>query len=704
LRDIRYPCVRVQCGALAGVLAAAVAVAAFAGEPPVPELAPVVVSAERVVRPLGGLPSSVVVIDRSTIDGIAAQRLDDVLRSVPGFNLFRRQSSLVANPTTQGASLRGIGATGASRALVLIDGVPSQDAFGGWFAWGRVPLELVERIEVVRGGGSSLWGSGALSGVINIVTRAPQAGQGIVRAEMGNRQTRRITAVKDGERNNVRAQVDASYDVTEGYYLVSGGERVVFDTRADSRDLNVGVRSDWDLSDSVTATLRLRYFDERRDNGTAETANDSEMLSLQTGLEGVTRGGDGFRADLFGQVQDYSITFSSQDRGAGIEIPALDQFEVPAASLGSSMRWWREDRPGRLWLAGVDYVLTAGTTHEDFRYVDGEFTRRRKAGGREHAFGLYGQRTRELHPRVELTAGLRVDYWRSENGRRKERTLDTAEELIDASLPDRDEVFVSPRLGVLVRASRHVIVRSAAYRGFRAPTLNELYRPFRVRNDITEANSDLDLERVTGTDLGVDWTFARGGLGVTAYWNRLDDPIINVTIGEGPGDVSPCGFVPSGGVCRQRRNLGHTRTLGLEVDATAELAPTLTLRGGYLFSDAELRSDGPDAALRGNDVPQVAKHQAVAALDWHPHHRLDVALEGRYVGPQYDDDLNTRRLEGYFVLNAVISFALDARWDLFVRAENVTGDRFEVAESADGLVTYGPAALVNLGVRYRARP
>jgi outer membrane receptor protein involved in Fe transport len=131
----------------------------------------VVVSATRTATSVGDTPESVAVLTGEELDSSAAARLDDALRQVPGFSLFRRSSSRVANPTTQGVSLRGVGASGASRALVLEDGLPLNDPFGGWVYWGRVPRASVSSIEVVRGGASSLYGSDALGGVENVITR-----------------------------------------------------------------------------------------------------------------------------------------------------------------------------------------------------------------------------------------------------------------------------------------------------------------------------------------------------------------------------------------------------------------------------------------------------------------------------------------------------------------------------------------------------
>jgi outer membrane cobalamin receptor len=154
----------------------ALAASSESAKPEAPaRLEPVVVSAGRVEQALRDVPANVTVLTRDDIGRSAAQTVDDLLRQISGFSLFRRSSSLVANPTAQGVSLRGIGPSGGSRTLVLLDGVPFNDPSGGWVYWSEVPLESIERIEVVRGDRSAPYGNYALGGVINIVTRNPRA-------------------------------------------------------------------------------------------------------------------------------------------------------------------------------------------------------------------------------------------------------------------------------------------------------------------------------------------------------------------------------------------------------------------------------------------------------------------------------------------------------------------------------------------------
>ncbi len=131
----------------------------------------VTVTAERRTERVSDTVASVSIVSGDDLRAAAALTLDDALRQVPGFSLFRRSGSRTANPTAQGVSLRGVGPSGASRAAVLSDGIPLNDPFGGWVYWGRTPRLAIDRVEVVRGGASSLYGTDALGGVINLIPR-----------------------------------------------------------------------------------------------------------------------------------------------------------------------------------------------------------------------------------------------------------------------------------------------------------------------------------------------------------------------------------------------------------------------------------------------------------------------------------------------------------------------------------------------------
>src|SRR5690242_3036560 len=179
----------------------------------------ITVTATRTETRVADTPASVVVLSREALQASAAPTLDDALRQVAGFTLFRRTGSRVANPTAQGVSLRGVGASGASRALVLDDGVPLNDPFGGWIYWGRVPRVALDRAEVLRGGASDLYGSSAMGGVVQFVRRKSPGV--IAEVSAGSQETGTASLFASG----ANASVALDLLKTGGYVLVRPSQR-----------------------------------------------------------------------------------------------------------------------------------------------------------------------------------------------------------------------------------------------------------------------------------------------------------------------------------------------------------------------------------------------------------------------------------------------------------------------------------------------
>src|SRR5881296_3658839 len=227
---------------LVGLLAVSPA-AAQQPDGPTP-LEPVVISVTRIEQKAGEAPASVTVLTRDDIRQSASQTVDDLLRQVPGFSLFRRSSSLVTHPTTQGLSLRGIGPSGTSRALVLVDGVPVNDAFGGWVYWDRIPLQSIEQIEVVRGGGSSVWGNYALGGVVHVLTRRPTERALFFDGSYGTQNTMNFDLLVHEVQGPFRLSLEGSYFDTEGYMVVKESRRGSIDIEAESRHATFNGRAE----------------------------------------------------------------------------------------------------------------------------------------------------------------------------------------------------------------------------------------------------------------------------------------------------------------------------------------------------------------------------------------------------------------------------------------------------------------------------
>src|SRR5574337_1578158 len=246
-------------------------------------LEPVVVSASRVEQRLRDVPANVTVITREDIEQSPARTVDDLLRQVPGFSLFRRSSSLVTHPTAQGVSLRGIGPSGVSRTLVMLDGVPLNDPFGGWVYWNKVPLESVERIEVTRGGGSGVYGNYALGGVINIVTRRPEARAAQAKIDVGTRDTVDADLLVSHVTGPWGVSLEGHFFDTDGYKIVRKDQRGKIDVNANSSDKTFNGRLEYTPSLASSLFLAGNFFREDRGNGTPLQNNETETGYVATG-------------------------------------------------------------------------------------------------------------------------------------------------------------------------------------------------------------------------------------------------------------------------------------------------------------------------------------------------------------------------------------------------------------------------------------
>jgi outer membrane receptor protein involved in Fe transport len=675
-------------------------------EPPQPDTVwrdEVVVTASRREETLREVAAHVTVLAEQEIEQSAATSVEDLLRQVPGFSLFRRSSGLVAHPTSQGVSLRGIGPSGASRTLVLLDGVPLNDPFGGWVQWGRVPQASLARIEVVRGGGSDLWGSSALGGVIQLLTGTPGQPSLSGVLEGGNHDQLHAAARAGRQRGPVGVSIDVSRLEGGGYRLIREDQRGAIDIDAFSEVNAFYGKLDLTVSPAATVLVRGNLFDEDRGNGTPLTNNATTGGYLTAGLAQVGESGGEWTASLAGHRQDFASTFSSQSPDRGSETPALDQFDVSAEALSAATQWTGAVSGRHRLTAGVDARWVDAENAEDFFFSAeaNRLLRRRRAGGEQLQGALYLQDELDLTERWQVTLGGRVDAWSNRSGFRVERAISDGAVLLAEEFPDRDEVTFSPRLSTVYAARERLLLRGALYRAFRAPTINELYRPFRVRNDITTGNAGLDPEILTGAEFGIDLGTTRSSARLTAFWNREDDAISNVTLGLGPGTVPPCGFVPEGGICRQRQNLEEVRIAGLEAEAEHRPSPFWRISVSYLLSRPEIREAPQEPGLEGNRLAQVPEHQAVARLDHTNVDRLAGSLQLRYVGEQFEDDLNTLTLADALTVDLLLRRRVCQGLELFLAVENVFDETIEAGRTADGLVSIGAPRLVHGGLRFR---
>lgn len=583
-------------------------------------------------------PANVSVLNAQTLRTLPGVNVDDRLRIVPGFSLFRRSSSLVANPTTQGVSLRGIGSSGASRTLILWDGIPLNDPFGGWVYWTRVSSEEIDRVEVSRGAAVSAFGDRALGGVVSLFSRPAETGwHGFGGAEFGTQSTQLLRGGASWQGRQWGASVSARAARTDGYYIVPRYARGRVDDQANVDFASGLVRLDW-IGNRQRFFAKFDALAEERANGTRLQENSTGLgnISAQYGREwshgGITVLGYHLR-------EQFHSSFTAVDAARATERLTTLQ-RVPSTAFGYAITG-RQEGSGWSVLYGADLNRTEGTSFER------SFPTGSKAlGGSLLQHGYYAQANRRWH-NFNLFAGGRPQ-WIGDNN-----------------------FFFAPNGGVTYGV-RSLRLRASAYRAYRAATLNELYRDFRQGNTLTQANRLLKPEILNGVEAGADWALEHGRLSVTVFRNDLRGLVSNVTLSTGAT------------IIRQRQNASDALSRGLEASYAVPLA-MFRVELSYLYAESRL--------VTGPRLPQIPKHQGSAWLTWH-NQRTTIAGGLRAYAYQFDDDLNRFRLPGFAALQFTAQHQLRSHFALTFAMENAADRQF--------LVGFSPTPLIGAPRQIRA--
>ena len=582
----------------------------------------VVVTASRGEETIADSVALVTALDREDLADSPGALVDEALSRVPGFGLFRRNTSFISHPTTTGVSLRGIGPSGASRTLVLWDGIPLNDPFGNWVYWNRLPTLFLDRVEVARGAASPLYGSSALGGTVQLLSRRAEPGQLRFRGRLGS------FGIQDGEVfgadevGGVSVVGAARMLNSEGYHRIREAERGAVDEPA-----GVDFRSMVGRAESGPVHFSVNYYSEDRRNGTPTQINSSRLVMLEGG---VTR--EDWDLRVFGQDSRLNSDFSRILAGRDREIPTSQQMYEYSGVGGVFTTRIAADLQ-----AGADWVRTSWGDHSQNR------------------LGGFVQKRLELTPELELLADGRLDLWQNAGTR----------------------ASINPRLGLNYQVAGSAALRASAYRGFRAPSLNELYRPFRVGNVRVAANDQLGEETLYGVEAGIDLypsdsLLLRGN----AYWNALRDTVGNVTL-----------EVNDEGVFRQRQNIGRSTARGFEAEAYAFASDELEVFAAYLYSHTSVEETG----LR---IPQVPLHQGVVGAAWRG--PAVVRADLRFLSEQFEDDRNELPMAGFASLGVRVGVPVNERFTVFLAGENLLDA--EIISARTPIETLGTPRAIHIGV------
>lgn len=616
--------------------------------------------------------------------------LEQLLTAEAGVQLFRRSDARSANPTSQGITLRALGGNAASRTLLTLDGVPQTDPFGGWAPWPAFDPAGLAEVRITRGGGSVTAGPGALAGVIDLTSQSDER----LRAE-----------VEGGSRGSLQGALGLGAAVGGGRLALSGNA-----ARGDgfvpivAEDRGPAERA----APYRNAAARLRYlvpvgsaelqasvsgFTDRRDRGVDYSANLSRGADASLRLVG--RGALPFVLLGYGQWRGFENGSAAVSRGRTVATPAALQYDVPSHAFGGSAELRPRLLPGVEVRVGTDLRAMAGRSLEYGSYTAALTpTRDRRSGGHSGTAGLFGEASTTLGP-IDLSAAARLDRWWIGGGFFQDRTITTGVLNQDLRYAGRRGWRPTARVAGALALGSGVTLSSAAYLGWRLPTLNELFRPFRAGSDATAANPLLKPERLRGAEAALAWQRGGWSASATAFANRLLDPVANVTLATGPGTFPQVGFVAAGGAYRQRQNLPVIRSRGVELAGGWSGGPWRA-RLSASVTDARVRAPGLDG-LRPAQTPRTA---VGACVGWSDRDRFAAVTLTR-TGAQYEDDLNTQRLPAATVVGLSGGVPISRHLAVTARAENLLNDTVLAGISGDGVRERATPRTLWVGLRWR---
>lgn len=636
--------------------------------------------------PLGELesPASTRTISQEQMQSTAAVTLDGKLRQIPGVELFRRSSSLVANPTSQGISLRGLGSTSASRTLVTMDDVPLNDPLGGWIHWEETPELAIGDVEIARGGASDLYGSSAIGGVINVRLAQPDTNVLEARSSYGTEGTYQTGLLGQRKRGPWGAMVAGNLLGTDGYIQEAPWMRGPVDQPSNVHAQNGLVLLQHD-SQALRLFARGTVLNDIRHNGTPYQFNSTKLWRYALGADWHAPDDATLNLRLYGSDERYRQTFSSitntptaadpQCTYRCSENPSKFTF-VPVNELGAVAHWSQPLRSNLLLLAGADVRAV--------RVWDNEQTIATHSQTRLHVQQRDAGAYAELlwTPQAwTVAASAREDWFRNFDAHQLNLT-GAGWTPAPTQPPSISQNVFDPRLGISRKLGEHWALSASAFRAFRAPTPSELYRSTQVGNELTKPNGSLNSERATGWETGIAAQRPWGTVRASYFLTQVNRPITAVTINP---NSSP--------ILLLRENLGQIESKGVSLDF--EVAPQrwLAVDGGYQYAHATVTSGSQDL---GNWIPEVPRNMATLNVRAYQSQWGALSLQGRMSGRQYDNDSNTSMLRGFFRLDAYASRPIGSRFQVFAAGENLLDRTIEVSKTPN--TTLGEPRAVRAGL------
>jgi outer membrane receptor protein involved in Fe transport len=636
-------------------------------------LSGIVTSATRTPAEASRVAATVNVLTSEQIRTSPARETQDLLREIPGVELART-SSLVGG-SAQIVSIRGVD---EGRTAVLFDGIPVNDAWGEWIDWGRVPKSLVERVEVLEGGGSNLYGNGAMGGVISFFARPIAPGSYELQLDGGSRDAKHAYAsVGVPLARSLNAMLSGDYLDGGGYRMIAPASAGPVDHRSQISSRNGMARLEFSPARHLSTFVSGNFFNDNRDLGTAlaHTNRDDRRLTFGADLDGAAYGALTLRGWNGILVEDQWASAVTPAVGRTSERQTSWQ-RIPTHDWGASLQWARDGVLGlRTLIAGADLRKMTGNVAEEDYAADGSVSANIQSGGSQLLSGAFVQGILSPVEPLRIEIGGRYDHWGNNDG----FSIDAGG---NTRYPDETYDHFSPRVGATYRLSSALTLRGAIYDAFRAPNLAEMYRKFVSGPNTNLPNPALRPESARGQEVGFDlqpasWMQLRG-----TYYSAIYSDF-NSFVTTSPG-------------VRQRQNVQRSRSTGGEAYLALRPVEELLLSASVNYDHAVVVANEANPATIGNYIGRVPQQRQVIRATYATPMLGSLTALWRHEGK--NSTFNGTQLDPFTVVDANYTRDISSGVSLFASVENVGDVKYQVNFSG-GIVSLGLPRTVRVGVR-----
>ena len=691
------------------------------------KLKSVTVSATRSGTPLDEIPLNTTVLTKEALEIAPDQTIDQILKNVPGV-ILNDTPYYQKDPTGQSINVRGLG---NARTLVLIDGVPANDAFYGTVQWNLVPMSSIDSVEFIRGGVSSLWGNFGMGGVINIKTKTPVNSQQEASASYGAFGTGNVAASKDiVASENLQLRFSADYFNTDGYQNIA--------TISPASPANI--KNGQGPSSSHNSNVRMQgYFKATQDTNGFFRVGYHTMSNLSSGYafatnitqETTVAGGTSTRLDDKSKVdvnfmyentgfnKQNGSTTTSRSNNIPANTPYINAtYQDPYSTVGASAQYTQETT-GLIdqYVVGVDARNIAGSNLTNNLNNNGTSAAINYAQGQQTFYGLMGQlkSKAESFP-LEITLAARIDQWNSQTPTNYNAGPNGANPAYQ-NIPNQSKTQLSPTLGLLYKMNKNWDLRSAAYQAFHAPGMNNTLRSYGSSSGYSFANPNLTPETMTGYEVGTDYRWRGGFTQLTAFNNYVQNAVATYTLSSrSASDValaqSLCGATGNPltgtgnvGICNSRSISYYTNnqnllSQGIEFQFHHDISSKWATDLNYAFTSTKLTNSATSDPT-GKQVGGVPQNIAGGGLTYYPVPNASLTATVRYVGSSWLNTNNTLPVASYAVVGLRANYEMTKNTTVYASAVNLFNRQYVTFGTGSSSTSYtqGMPQAISVGAR-----